>query len=672
MKKWVINRQDTKAVSLITSKTDIKKLAAQVLVSRGIDTIEKISEFFSVDELSSPFLIKDMKEAVQAINSSVEKGESICIYGDYDCDGITSTVMLYSYLYYLGADVSYYIPERSEGYGLNKDAVKAMHQNGVNLVITVDNGISAFDEAELIYELGMKLVITDHHQPSQTLPRAEAIIDPHRNDCPSVFKNLCGAGVVLKLLAAMDDGEYDAVSEQFGDLAAIATIADIVSLNGENRTIVKNGLQYLANTENMGLSNLIEESRISTDKINSTAVAFMLAPRINASGRFGSPKTAVKLLLSEDEDEAAELSKEISSLNSQRKAVEKDIVIEIERYIEENPYVLNQRVLVFSGKGWHHGVIGIVCSRIVQKYGKPVFIISEENNEARGSARGIAGYSIFNALTACKDLLVKYGGHSGAGGFSLEPDRIDDFRQMLYDYSKETYPQMPVVTINVDKVIEPDELNTAVISGLGVLEPFGEGNPLPLFAILSARVEDIIPLSGGTHTKLKLNYHNTYIYALLFNVSPDKFTLKAGDTGDFLAYIDVSAFGGRESISIKIHDYRKSGISQSKYFSAKEIYEKYMRGEDIPQNLISKIVPKREDLVSVYKAISSDGTTFDTLFCNINSDTMNYCKLRFCIDIFRELNLVTVDYITELVTKNNVKTKTDIESSEFLRKLRCL
>lgn len=672
MKKWIIRQPDEKAVSLLTSKTDLQKLAAEVIVSRGIDTLDKVKDFFSDSELSSPFLINDMQEAVEIITNAVEDGKSICIYGDYDCDGITSTVMLYSYLECLGADVSYYIPEREEGYGLNCDAIRKIAENGVELIITVDNGISAIKEAELIKELGIELVITDHHQPSDTLPCADAIVDPHRKDCTSPFKNLCGAGVVLKLLAALDDGNYDAVIEQFGDLAAIGTVADIVSLTGENRTIVNNGLRLLANTENLGLSALMEEARLSPEKINSTAAAFMIAPRINAAGRFGSPTTAVKLFLSEDEEEAGELAKELSELNAKRKKTENEIMTDIEKMIAENPDVLNERVLVLSGENWHHGVIGIVSARILQKYGKPNFIISIEGENARGSARSIEGYSIFKALSFCKEKLERFGGHNGAGGFSLKTDDIKEFTEMLYLYSKTEHQDMPQYSIIAEKILEPSDLTIAAVSGLDVLEPFGESNPRPIFAITGAKIAEVISLSEGKHTKLKLFYKNTYIFIVIFGVPTSDFLYKAEDYCDFLVSLEKNIYNGNTSISIRAVDYRKSGIKQAKYFAAKQTYEKIKLNEGIASELKERIIPSRDEMITVFKAVQNRPVSFDTLYSDISSDSMNYCKYRFCLDILNELNIINIDYVNEIIIKNPEKIKADLESSEILRKLRCL
>ncbi|MEG0615679.1 MAG: single-stranded-DNA-specific exonuclease RecJ, partial [Oscillospiraceae bacterium] len=528
MKKWIIRKPNAENVKKIMQKSDLSHLAAEILVARGFESIERAADFFAGGELSDPFLIKDMPEAAEIINAAVEDGKSICVYGDYDCDGITATVMLFSYLEALGADVSYYIPERSEGYGMSENAVRKLAGDGVELIITVDNGISAVKEADLIAELGIDLVITDHHQPSEILPKAAAIVDPHRADCTSPFKDLCGAGVVLKLIAALDGGSYDAAMEQFSELAALGTVADIVKLCGENRLIVQNGLHMLENTENLGISALIDQCKLTESKITSTSIGYMIAPRINAAGRFGSPTLAVKLLLSEDDDEAAELAAELSRLNAARKECEQDILAEIEDIIAENPSILNERVLIFSGNNWNAGVIGIVSARIVEKYSKPSFIISINGDVGTGSARGIAGFSIFKSLTACADLFQRFGGHPGAGGFTICTRNIPAFVKNMAEFTKSAYQIMPTAAITAEKVVLPEDLTVKNIESLNVLEPFGEGNVRPIYAILGARINSVIPLSGGKHTKLLLDYGNAQVTLLMFGTEPDNFALKQG------------------------------------------------------------------------------------------------------------------------------------------------
>lgn len=672
MNKWIIRTPDADAVASLTKKSDLTKLTAEVLVSRGYDTIEKAGEFLADNELSSPFLMRDMKEAADCINSAVEDGKVICIFGDYDCDGITSTVMLYSYLSCLGADVCYYIPERSEGYGMNESAVRKLADDGIELIITVDNGISAIKEAELIAELGMELIITDHHRPSDVLPKALAIVDPYRSDCTSPFKNLCGAGVALKLIAALDGGDYDAALEQFSDLAAIGTIGDIVKLTGENRTIVETGIRYLANTENYGLSALIEQVKLNPERITSTDLAFRLIPKINATGRIGSPKTAVELLLSEDYDEAMGLAEELIALNDKRKASEVEIVKQIDEYIRQNPLILNERALIFAGEGWHHGVIGLVSTRLTERYGKPSFVISIEDGEGRGSARSVGDFSIFDALTYCKELFTKFGGHTGAGGFSLDAENIPMFREMLKQFSHEKYPVMPRATLTAEKVLTKEDISVEAIRGLDVLEPFGEGNPSPSFALLGATVIDISPLKEGKHTRFTLNYLGMQLYINLYGVGPENAPFSKGDKADFIVSLQINEFGGNVKPDLRLIDCRKSGVFQAKYFNAKDAYERYILGEGVDSALKARVVPTRDELAKIYTSIPENEKKTDRLFFEVMSDDINYFKLKIAIDAFEELGLIKNDRCHDTVSRLPAVKKVNLNNSEVLQKIKAL
>ena len=377
MKRWKIKSSDRKTVSRLILDCGVTSLTGSVLAAKGYNTSEEVMEKMQCYSLSDPFLLKDMREAADTLNAAIDNQEKICVYGDYDCDGIMATAILYTYLSAAGADVVYYIPERSEGYGLNNGAIDKIKEMGVNLIVTVDNGISAINEAEYIYSLGMRLVVTDHHRQGETLPRAEAVVDAHRTDCFSPFKFACGAVIALKLAAAMDGGDYTMVLEQFGDLAAIATVADIVSLTGENRFMASYGIEQINNTDRPALIALKEVSGIGDKPVTSETVGFILAPRINASGRFGSPTTALKLFLSEDYDEALSLARELDRLNTERKNAENKIISEIYEMADKDPMILRKRVIYICGKNWHHGVIGIAAAKIVEQFGKPCFIASE-------------------------------------------------------------------------------------------------------------------------------------------------------------------------------------------------------------------------------------------------------------------------------------------------------
>lgn len=670
MKKWIVRNPDANTALSLAQNSGLSELCSQVLVSRGISDINTASEFINPDIPENPFIMKDMLEAVETINNAVDSESKICVFGDYDCDGIVSTVMLVSYLEFIGADVSYYIPERSEGYGMNENAVRKIAENGTDLIITVDNGISAIAEAELISELGMKLIVTDHHQTGENLPLAAAVVNPHRNDCPSCFKELCGAGVVLKLISALEGGDYECITEQFGDIAAIATIGDVVSIKGENRYIVKKGLEMLRNTERPGLSALIEKCGMKNGSINSVSAAFMIVPRINASGRFASPKLAAELLMCENEEQAEIIADELNILNNQRKQAENDILLQIEKQINENPQLLSKRVLVFRGNNWHHGVIGIVAARITEHFGKPCFIITDEaDGMSRGSARSFGSFSVFRCLDFCSELLVKFGGHMGAGGFSVKTSDAEAFDDKIQEYARLYHDIMPVFSVSADKIIMPDEINTENIKGLEVLEPFGEGNPEPLFIVNGAVVDNIVSLSNGLHTKLILKYGNTVFEALMFRTPPDTLSIRKGERWNFIVSFEINSYRGRESVSAKVRDYRKYGIKQNKYILSDDIYGRYLRNEINDSSLYSEICPSRTELTLVYKYLGNSSQNTDNMYFNLEPNGISLCKLKICLDIFRELGIVSLDSYNDTIKRIPVDHKVNLGNSEILRRL---
>lgn len=671
MKKWKVNKPDQSLVDDFMKRCDLNRLTLEVMTSRGYTDFQSVADFFSDNSMDDPFMIKDMQAAVDTINESVDSYELICVYGDYDCDGVTATSILYNYLLNIGANVIYYIPERSDGYGMSLSAVEKLYSMNVQLIITVDNGISAMEEAEKIAELGMKLVITDHHHPSEKLPKAKAIVNPHRQDCPSSFKDLSGAGVAFKLCAALDDGNYDMVMQQYADICALGTIADIVPLKGENRTIVRNGLMYMKNTDNPGLGYLMEKANVNRDRLNSSAIAFQIAPRINAAGRFGSPLTAVKAILSEDEEDAENYVDTLMTLNNQRKETENDIMTDIFKYIDENPDLLNRRVLVLAGKRWHHGVIGIVSAKILEYYGKPNILISiDDNGVGRGSARSISGFNIFKCFSYAQEYLEQFGGHECAGGLTVKENNIAAFTDKVLEYA-DSFEQMPAVEIVADKVLMPEDLTIENIKKLSVLEPFGAGNPEPVFAMAGARVDRITGLSQGKHTKLDVTYGRVRTQILIFSQSPESLPFECGDLIDLMVNISINVFAGTENLTIKAVDYRIRGMNQDKYFSAKDCYERYMRGEMLPLAFLRKINPVRDELVNIYKYIKAVGeVSVDRLYMKMLSPSMNYCKLRLCIDAFAEQGLVKFIPSAQKIKILAATKRVEIDNSPVLTKLR--
>ena len=668
MKRWKIKSSDRKTVSRLILDCGVTSLTGSVLAAKGYNTSEEVMEKMQCYSLSDPFLLKDMREAADTLNTAIDNQEKICVYGDYDCDGIMATAILYTYLSAAGADVVYYIPERSEGYGLNNGAIDKIKEMGVNLIVTVDNGISAINEAEYIYSLGMRLVVTDHHRQGETLPRAEAVVDAHRTDCFSPFKFACGAVIALKLAAAMDGGDYTMVLEQFGDLAAIATVADIVSLTGENRFMASYGIEQINNTDRPALIALKEVSGIGDKPVTSETVGFILAPRINASGRFGSPTTALKLFLSEDYDEALSLARELDRLNTERKNAENKIISEIYEMADKDPMILRKRVIYICGKDWHHGVIGIAAAKIVEQFGKPCFIASEENGEIRGSARSFGEFSVFSALTYTSETLEKFGGHPSAGGFTIKSGMAEKFGELLEEYAIENHKEMPVFTIDADAVITPQELAVKNIQGLDVLEPFGCENEKPNFAIQNAEVLDIIPLSGGVHSKIRIKFGDITADALMFRTSPDSLPVRKGNICSMIVKLGINEYKGNITPSVYISDVRLSNFEQQKYFSALSAFEAFMRGEELPENYYPVMLPSRDDTVRIYKGIPEKGINSDTLYMSLTN--INYCKFCVAVESLRQLGLVSVSCSSSLIKRLPVQEKVNLDTAPVLSKLR--
>ena len=671
-KRWQIGAPDIRKAELLAKQGGITQLCAEILVSRGIETIEAAQQALNVSELTDPFLLRDMDKAVERILAAVDSGERICVYGDYDCDGVTSTVMLTDWLLCAGADVQWYIPTRKEGYGMRTDRLRELHEEGVSLIITVDNGISAIEEAKAIREMGMELVVTDHHRPGDELPEAAAVVDPFRPDCPSPYKTICGAVVVLKLIAALDGGDWEPAMEQFGDLAALATIADVMPLDGENRFIVQRGLQLLANTERMGLISLMAVCGIDEGKpVSSQTAAFQLIPRINAAGRFASASIAAKLLLTDDPDEAQLLAGQLHALNNERRETEQRITAEIMAEIAKQPKLLNQRVLVFAGEGWHHGVIGIVAARLMERFGKPCFLMAkDEEGGYRGSARSFGAFSVFECLKACEEHLVRYGGHPGAGGFTVADAERDAFFAAIEAYAAAQHPQMPVMTVQAERALEPQKLTPENVAGLSVLEPFGAGNPKPRFVLPEMTVTELVPLSGGAHTKIRLRSGNVQHEVLMFRVRPEETGILPGQKLDFLIEAEAGEYNGRPSLTLRAEDFRESERAQEQAIAAQAAYEAYCRGEQLPAPAYyQRMCPHRHDLVAVYQMVQQAPLTITQICGRLQNTGMNRCRARMIADIFSELELLEFDAVTETLRAVPVRRKRELNESAAYRQI---
>ena len=660
MKKWLCSPAPAGVNNEITAQ--FGELLGGVMLSRGITTLDRAREFFGCSSLSDPLLMKDMESTVDVIRQALDEGKKITVYGDYDCDGVTSTAMLYGYLDAMGAEVEYYIPDRSEGYGMNIPALEKILDQGTELIITVDNGVSAVEEAEYIRQRGAQL--------PQELPVCEACVNPHRQDDNSPFKELCGAGVVLKLLCALEEDE-EFVMEQYAELAAVGTIGDVMPLVGENRYIVRRGIEDIRASQNIGIDRLLRTAGVSPESVDATTVAFSICPRINAAGRIAAADKAVQLLMADSPEQAGLLSEELNLMNENRRAEETRIMEDVSRQLESDPSILRERVLVVSGEGWHHGVIGIVAARLLEKYGKPVLMISVENGEARGSARGVDGFSIYKLLDRCSRVLTKFGGHPKAGGFSLPADRIGDFRQMVYAFCRECYPKMPEYTVSADMEITGDRLTEEALNSLSQLEPCGEGNQRPVFLLRNCTVESKRALKDGRYTSFELRSGGVKLKALCFGIPFAKFHPEQGSMVDIIAAAELNEFRGVKSVTLKVQEIRPSGFREDRFFAAQRTYEEISRGEGCDSRLAPRVIPDRNALMAVYDLLRKYGGAMSAEeLCIYGGSDLNYCMLRIALDTFASAGMAEQSADADTVRLIPVTHKTDLMASGFLADLR--
>lgn len=675
IKKWRLPPSVDSEAQRLAEESGLPKQVCAILAGRGLTQAQELKTFLQGGgPLPDPYALKDMDRAVERISRAVEDGEKIAIYGDYDCDGISATALLYSYFQDIGADVLYYIPDRdSEGYGLNNFALERLQGVGVSLVVTVDNGVSALEEVRYAGELGMDVVVTDHHQPREILPQAVAVVDPHRPDCSYPEKNLCGAGVAFKLICALEgDLGCTEMLEHCSGLVALGTVADVVPLVGENRRIVQAGLRDLSQTESPGLLALMELAGLRR-QLDSTAVAFGLAPRINAAGRIGKADLAVELLLTEDPEEAAQLAATINGYNETRKTLVEEILGDIDRQCAADPSLLEQRLLILSGKGWHHGVIGIAAAKMVERWSKPCILISLEGEEARGSCRSVEGYSMIGAISRCSAWLTRYGGHNQAAGFSLRAEDVAAFREALLEDARERYDLMPVDQLALDLALSPQDLTLENVRALSLLEPFGCGNEAPVALLPGCRLEAITPLKEDHHLRLRFSGGGKVFQALCFGVSSRELPYVPGDKLDLAVSLSLNSYNGETSVSLKIQGLRPSGIPQDKLVVGQQYYEKLLRGEAVEDKICRYVIPSREDIALLYRYLRQQGGFvhgYDQLWFRLGG-RLNYCKLRLSLDIMEELSLLERrEGLQPALRLAPAGAKVDLERSVILRSLK--
>lgn len=666
-KKWIIADADKEKASVLSEQFNIDPFIAFLLVSRGVDTELGFSDFLSSSfEFSDPFNFKDMDIAVERIESAVEYGEKITVYGDYDCDGITSTALLVSLLRNMGAEVDYYIPSREkEGYGLNITAIDRIKESGTDLIITVDNGIASIDEAEHIAALGMDLIVTDHHQLGDRLPRALAVVNPYREENDISFRDICGVGVAFKLACALY-GDTDDMLYQYADLVAIGTIADIVPLLSENRGFVKTGLELINSSNRVGITELKKLASGSDKDFTSIDTAFLICPRINACGRVDDASKAVELLLCEDQNKAAFIANQLNIDNTHRQELEQEILNDVKRQIEENPDLINNRVIVIAGKGYHHGVVGIVASRVLEEYGKPTIIIGiNEDGRARGSARSIEGFNIFDAVSYCSDILLQFGGHPGAAGMGIEEGNIDAFREKINEYAYNKFDIMPAQTVKIDCKLSPFYLDLELAKSLSVLEPYGECNRRAVFALMGLVLNSVNSIGNGKHIRLECVKKGRKIRIVKFGTSVEEFPFKPGDKIDAAVRISENLYNGKNYLSVQAVDIRPNGIDEYKYFKEKSVLEQFLLNKN---NDIS-VYPDRGICSVVYKALrSNSGWRGDTDSFYFSLKNVTYGQLYFALKAFEESGLIKTD--SRSITVLEVKAKVDLMNTPSMKTLK--
>ncbi len=688
-KKWTVNKTDEAKVQSLMNELNIPALVAKILAARGVCGKEDGEKYLSCDPkvLYDPFLLKDMDKAVERIQKAIDCKEKVCIYGDYDVDGITSTIILYKFLSEQGVECTYFIPERiHDGYGLSAGALERLAKE-VSLIITVDTGITAVEEAKLAKSLGIDMVITDHHRYGDEIPDAVAVVNPHRSDCRYPFKNLAGVGVVFKLICALsgENGTEKAL-KQFGDIVAIGTIADVMPIIDENRFISANGLEILKSTGNIGLRALMEEAGVYKDgvlakKLNSTIVGYVIAPRINAAGRITSAHRAAELLLSENKQEAKEIASELCEINKKRQALEMEIFSEALLQIEEK--CKGDRVLVLCSDGWHQGVIGVVASKITEKYSLPSILISFDGDLGKGSGRSIKGFSIMDALKDSEEHLEKFGGHELAAGLTINRDKVEDFRRSINEYAKNNMnEEITIPVVNIDCEVSLSELSLRSVKDLQLLEPYGLQNPQPIFTAKNLEIVDIAPISEGKHIKFKVKEKgaNSFFYSVFFGMPYDSFSFTSGDVCDIVFSAEINEHFKTQSVQLFIKHVRPVEEDNDHVLQS----EKYICShEDMVYP--PEFVPTLADFRAVFKFVKSEFTvghphrvSLTYLRRHILREGGAFIPLpaiKVILEVFEEYNLAKCQFlgdgfVAEVTMLPSGGRKIDLEQSKVLAKVK--
>lgn len=665
-KRWNIRPTQKLLATELAEECGVDSFVALIAAGRGYTEPEILEEFLT-DEviLADPYELKDIEIAAEVINDAVYAEEKIAVFGDYDVDGVTATALMYSYLKLRNARVTYYIPDREkDGYGISMQAIDKMKGDNIDLIITVDNGISAYDEVNYAKSLGMKVIVTDHHLPPAEIPLADAVVDPHRPDDYSEFKDICGVFVAFKVVCAVEGKCPEELLYDYGDLVALGTLADVMPLVFENRVAVREGLNLIANGSRRGLSALLRAAGIEEYQLTSTRAAFGIAPRLNAAGRMGDAARAAELLLTDDDETAFGLAELLNNENIRRQTYEKQILSEAVNMVEKNGYK-HDRVIVVAGNNWHCGVIGIVAAKICEKYGKPTVVLSLCDGVANGSARSIKGFSIYEAIKSCDYILTKFGGHEMAAGITLYENSVDTFRRIINEYAAENDRVMPELWL--DCKLNPVALSVELAEEIKTLEPFGTGNPVPVFGIFEVRLDKISPVGQGKHLRLGFSKGDTTFSAMMFGMSKNAFAYDVGDKVDLAVTLDVNIYNNMPSLTVSVKDIRLSGVNDEKLAKDIDLYESFKAGEDKD---FSAILPEIAEAREVYKTISG-GCSLDRLVCK-NLLSVGYAKAMIVAEALCQLKICSFFDVegVPVIKITNSGVKVNLNDAPILRKLR--
>ena len=632
------------AATLAAQQKEVGLLAG-ILAARGItDPTEALTLLAGEEELSDPMLLTDMDKACARILEAIDKEQTIVVYGDYDVDGVTATALLYQHLKGMGASVKCMLPSREgDGYGLSKNAIQSIHDKGCQLIVTVDNGISALEEAEFAASLGVDLIVTDHHLPHDALPKAVAVVDPRRADDHSPFKGLCGAGVAFKLCAALDGCPPEEMLDYCGDLAAVGTVADVMPLTGENRTLVKAGLKLLQQTDRPGISALLEEVGLEGKPITAENVSYAIAPRINAAGRMDNAVTALQLVLCEDEERAAELAHKLNEINVARQETEQEIVKAAQEQLDAEPAILEDRVILIWGRDWHPGVIGIVASRLVEKTGRPVIVVSvDEHGEGKGSGRSVQGFNLHECIASCEDILLRFGGHAMAAGLSVREENLPELRRRLNEWAARECAVLFTPPLECDLSIHLDRITVESVRRLEQLAPYGAENPTPVFVLEKAVIDGIFSVSEGKHCRLRLRQGNASIYAVWFGMPPEQLPYTMGDVVDAAVNLSVYESLRGAQLSGRILELHPAGFGNA---AAEQtaLVQALRRGTPLSAEQKARIAPERSDIITVYRELQArrwHAEDLQPLFAKLGEE--NTGKILVAITALEQVGLIAV------------------------------